>query len=940
MTGGAPELTPEDFEEFYCGLHSGRRPYAWQVRATTELTEGIAWDALDAPTGAGKTTLIECFLFALACQPVDAGRRLPLRLFWVVDRRAVVDQVFEHATIVAEALENGRGGLVGATADRLRAFGGMRPVQLQRWRGGIGRERQPLFPTVPTVVCSTVDQVGSRLLFRGYGTSPRSRAVDAALVGTDSVVVLDEAHVSAPFRQTSASVAAAQRAVEGGSARPLHLISMSATLDPQEERPTFRLTSAELSEPPIRRRVDAIKKTRLVMSADRVHGLISEARALAGPGRVVGVVANTVTEARSAHEELSKHGEALLVIGPSRPLDRDAVLPRIPGRDARTEQVGPLFVVATQTIEVGLDLDFDALVTAAASFSALVQRFGRLDRAGAAGHSEGVIVASRQPCPVYGEVAAATWEWLRSRADEDGTIDIGPAAVEELKRADPPSSPQTPRAPLLTPWHVEALAQTSVDPVASPDIEPFLHGEDAQERADVQLAWRADLLPTDGASGNEEEWTTRIAQRRPHGGELVSLPIAAARRWLHGLTSLAFGDIESTDLAERAEQGEHPRSVVILGPPGPDGPASPRLIDRPADIRPGDVVVVPASYGGCDEFGWAPESRGPVEDLGDLDLGRPRLRLSPQLARPATLVAQAMELADSLAGDELPEDEVYGLVRDEVVASLREHPLRWLGGACSDAANLARANALRQVADGMGPTGRAVLYPAANARSKEGPAHGLVLVPDRPAVRRSARRVTYADHTSAVEKRAEQFARSGGYDERLTRTVCLAARYHDAGKLDPRFQMWLNDGVPADPASPLAKSGRAFDDARVASALEASGWPRRKRHEALSAALLDATEPVRLTNVDRDLALFLVATHHGRARPFYEEAPDERPVEIRVEIEGGIVSVPSDTHIAWGKHAMRFVRLVEQHGAWGLASIEASLVLADRTVSAEEGEDT
>jgi CRISPR-associated endonuclease/helicase Cas3 len=402
---------------------------------------------------------------------------------------------------------------------------------------------------------------------------------------------------------------------------------------------------------------------------------------------------------------------------------------------------------------------------------------------------------------------------------------------------------------------------------------------------------------------------------------------------------LAFGDIESTDLSERTEQGEHPRSVVIVGPPGPDGPASPRLIDRPADIRPGDVVVVPASYGGCDEFGWAPESREPVEDLGDLDLGRPRLRLAPQLPRPATLVAQAMELADSLAGDELSEDEVYVLVRDEVVASLREHPLRWLGSASSDAANLARADALRQVADGLAPTGRAVLYPAANARSEEGPAHGLVLAPDRPAVRRSTRRVTYADHTSAVEKRAEQFARSAGYDDRLRRTVCLAARYHDAGKLDPRFQAWLNDGVPADPSSPLAKSGQALNDARVASALKASGWPRNKRHEALSAALLDAAEPVRLANVDRDLALLLVATHHGRARPFYDEAPDERPVEIRVEIEGEVVSVASDTDIPWGQHAMRFVRLVEQYGAWGLASIEASLVLADRTVSAEEGED-
>lgn len=941
MSNGAHRLTPDDFEGFYRALHPGRRPYGWQMRVTKELAEGLAWDALDAPTGAGKTTLIECFLFALACQPVDASRRLPLRLFWVVDRRAVVDQVFEHAKVVAEALEKASDGLMKITADHLWAFG-ERPVQLERWRGGIGRERQPLFPNAPTVVCSTVDQVGSRLLFRGYGSSPRSRPFEAALVGTDSVIVLDEAHISAPFRQTSAAVAAAQRAVEGDAARPLHLVTVSATLDPRERGRTFRLTSGELAEPSLKRRVDAVKRTRLVRAPDRVRALVGEARRLAGTGRVVGVVANTVADARSAHDELSRHGDALLIIGPSRPLDRDTLLPRIPDRDARSGHLGGLFVVATQTIEVGLDLDFDALVTAAAPFSALVQRFGRLDRAGALGQSEAAIVASRQPCPVYGEVVEATWEWLTSRVDEDGTIDMGYSGIDELKRSDPPSSSQTPRAPLLTPWHIEALCQTSVDPVASPDIEPFLHGEDAQERADVRLAWRADLVPLDAAPGNREEWTTRIAQRPAHGGELLSLPILAVRRWLQGLDSSAFGDIESTDLSEGTEQGEHALAVICVGPPGPDGPAPPRLTERPSDIRPGDVVVVPAIYGGCDEFGWAPESREPVEDLGNLDFVRPRIRLAPELARPTTLIAQAVELADALSADELSEEDAYALLREHVVVSLTERPTEWLGGSSSGAANSARAGLLARLADSLAPTGRALPYPASDAQSEERPAHGLLLVSANERVaRRSARKVTYASHVSAVEERAERFARSAGLDERLTATVRLAACYHDAGKLDPRFQAWLNDGLPPDPsAPPLAKSGRALGDPRVTAARKVSGWPSGKRHEATSAALLEATEPARLRAVDRDVALFLVATHHGRARPFYDRASDESPGVLTVEIEGQSVSVRSDTEVPWGEHAMRFARLVEQHGAWGLASIEASLVLADRTVSAEEGEDT
>ena len=38
---------------------------------------------------------------------------------------------------------------------------------------------------------------GSRLLFRGYGSNQRLRVVDAAMAGTDSLVLLDEAHLKA-----------------------------------------------------------------------------------------------------------------------------------------------------------------------------------------------------------------------------------------------------------------------------------------------------------------------------------------------------------------------------------------------------------------------------------------------------------------------------------------------------------------------------------------------------------------------------------------------------------------------------------------------------------------------------------------------------------------------------------------------------------------------
>ena len=81
------------FRDLIWALH-GHGPYQWQERAAAELSQHGWWPSLRAPTGAGKTSLIDCWLHALALAGPD---RLGRRLVWVVDRRAVVDQIFAYA---------------------------------------------------------------------------------------------------------------------------------------------------------------------------------------------------------------------------------------------------------------------------------------------------------------------------------------------------------------------------------------------------------------------------------------------------------------------------------------------------------------------------------------------------------------------------------------------------------------------------------------------------------------------------------------------------------------------------------------------------------------------------------------------------------------------------------------------------------------------------
>lgn len=976
---GSDRVRAADFGEFLHAVH-GHQPFPWQQRLAERVVVEGTWPELIAvPTAAGKTAVIDVAVFALACSAGSTvSHRAARRIFFVIDRRIVVDSVFERAVRLATALNKAREGIVREVADRLLSLGGEVPLHVAALRGGMfldhGWARSPV---QPLVCVSTVDQVGSRLLFRGYGmaTGPTNMLpIHAALVGNDALIILDEAHLSRPFADVLAAIGRYRTWAECPIATPWTVVRMTATPEPdaadvlsegredhthpvlgprlQARKPATLLeTRTETigrTDPSERRRsVENENRRRLVEEICREALSIRDRDAGA---RVVGIVVNRVATARAVFEGLrsAQDVECVLLMGPVRPYDRDrtleAYLPRIRAGRERSPDDLPLNVVATQSIEVGADIDLDALVTECASFDALRQRFGRLDRLGQRGESPGVIVVRRdqvargaEPDPVYGASLRATWDWLRDRArgswrgrrSADLAVDIGISSLSPLPAGDELAAltPQSSRAPIMLPAHLDLWVQTSPIPLPDPDPVVFLHAP-ASEPPDVSVVWRADLSP-----GEPESWADIVALVPPSSIEAMAIPAYAARNWLAGRPEANISDVEGASPVQGQEEADGRRSLRWQGPRSEDT----RPI-RPAEVRPGDTIIVPASYGGADRFGWKPDSTEPVPDVAEAVAlryrGRPVIRLHPSIlpsllpgADEETLETVRRALTDVMAA---LEDGTSGRPEQAVleVLAAAEGVEDWLREA---ATALMEGPIMGRIPY---PDGRGIVVVGARRRTPSFAGLEDVLTDEDDTTTFISHPVTLAAHSEGVSQNARGFAIACGIPRALAEDLALAGRFHDSGKADPRFQFMLHGGdeVAAAVADrPLAKSGMDTRDREgFRHAFERSGLPRGYRHEATSLALLGATRQALEGAEDAELVLHLVASHHGAARPFLPAVPDEA---LEVALRLGDQEMRATTAHRLGRLdsgvADRFWRLVQKYGWYGLAYLESILRLAD-----------
>ncbi len=933
---------------------TGQEPLPWQRRflATLFSLPSQQPTALDLPTGLGKTSVMALWLVARA-----SGAAVPRRLVYGVDRRAVVDQATEEAERLRDKLAADgdgpaalRAGL-GVTTDR--------PLAISTLRGQHADNREWLAdPSRPAIVVGTVDMIGSRLLFEGYGVSPRMRPVHAALLGVDSLIVLDEAHLVPPFAALVEAVTGdpalagrAAPAATGIRVPPMRVLALSATGRARNGTDrTLGLIEADRADLWIGQRLRAPKRLRLAAGgsdkpAEQAERLAELAWSLGagpeGPARVA-VFTHSRDVAVRLIDALDKRAKpnrtsgwpgadiaTELLVGARRVRERERVkawltehgfLGRTADRKAPPDL--PCFLVATSAGEVGIDMDADHLIGDLVPWDRMVQRLGRVNRAGRDTPAEVVVLV---PDTRTEETEAARTLTLLQRlpaAPGDGDVpgeparDASPDALRTVSLADPEAvraaSTPVPLRPALTRPVLEAWSMTSLDAHSGrPDVAPWLRGWEEEDVPRTTLVWRTHLpVDEDGNPVSDGEVGQYLEAAPAHLTEQLE---TRSDRVLKGLTAR----VETVlNRKPKASDGGEPPSVAgdaepVGGVPSPaDGEVSDSepSMPLPPALRPDTVIGFVLDR--------RRRMRGVLRPI-DLRKGRPQA----QTRRLERLLAEATVILDARLGGLGTE----GLLDDKADAPpvTADGPGVWMPDR-HDGSPVVPFRVERVAGDGKGPAPR-------NWRMVK----RFVLDEDEDGVPKTSLVVhRWKDRSSAEEDRSiapafqsleahadaaaramRRIADDLALPEALSDRLVLAARHHDRGKAAALWQRAM--GAATRPDGPFAKTDGKGGNPRL---LSIGGETFRHEFASVDRA---AREPAiaALSADDRDLVLHLIAAHHGYARPVIAPVdPDVPPRLARARA---------------AEIALRFARLQDRFGPWGLAWLETLVRAADWHASRE-----
>jgi len=881
-----------DFDSCFKAL-TGNEPFPWQRRLFRQFLANDVPQRCDIPTGLGKTSVLPLWLLALAERGV--GGNFPRRLAYVVNRRTVVDQ----ATREAEALLRQLGNPVLAEFwARLRLLGVRDarelphlelPLAISTLRGQFADNGSwRLDPARPAIVVGTVDMIGSRLLFSGYGRGFKAKPLHAAFLGQDTLLVHDEAHLEPAFQDLLANIEKEQRRIDDarrdGFGR-LRVMALTATSRGEGSGSVLRLGQEDRQHEIVKQRLFA-KKTLVfhAASATKLSERVAElALAHEQSGKAILVFLRKVEDVQRVLRKLPRSSTVALT-GTIRGHEREGLRagpvfarfdPKAPERAKALE--GTVYLVCTSAGEVGVDISADHIVCDLTPFDSMAQRFGRVNRFGGGDARVDIVhdaIIKKGPSQSEDNSATKgdeneaeggensnqsafeiarqlTLALLEALPKVERGFDASPAALQELPEerrlaAFTPEPTIRPATDIL----FDAWALTSIRDrlPGRPPVTDWLHGIADWEPPETHVAWRTEVeLGRVPASSRPSE-LIELYPLKPH--ELLR---DTSRRVLK-------------ELAHIARRAPDARAWVIDEQGKVEVKTVASIVEAKEDGIRQATVLLPPSVGGLDHSGGLNGTEGwregGVYDVADLWLneeGKPR-RLRMEVGSDGETSEQQaahrrMRLVLSLPwrASEAEDDET------------NEGSWRWYVEPTS--------------AEDQG------------SRTAPGPQ-------------------TLEFHLASAEHFAREIVAALDLAEPEALAIIWAARFHDLGKERPIWQRSIGNFKPN---KILAKSegGRP------------GGLLTRYRHELGS--LFDVErEPEfqKLGEGSKELARHVIAAHHGRARPCFLDGEVFDPSHADAACQALVRNA-----------SRRFARLQRIYGRWGLAYLESLLRAADALAS-------
>ena len=858
-----PSITRDEFGEFFAALNPAPEeerknyPFSWQEEVLDHICEHGVWpERINAPTGSGKSSVVDIHLFANALAAVGAAPRVPRRLCVTVGRRALVDNQVDRAYKILELMEkaladeSGESDILRRVDEALQSFQtrndkqGNDPFEVGHIRGELSNRTLPVTDISScAIIAATPDMYGSRALFRGYGSTKAARPRETALLTMDTVMVLDEAHMNRQLLHTTQRIAQLQKREVNLGVPTLQVVETTATPSTEDSGSTTLGVDIEALDKPndkeLHRRVYSHKELMLHpidkwdgkpgnpatvnAAVDAIMERLAhrEAGESSKKAYTVGCIVNHVRTAIAIKEALAKNkalgkDEVQLLVGRKRPYDLKKLQKKHSKLFTTEGDMSVKVVVATQTLEVGIDVDFADLVTELAPASSLAQRFGRVNRLGHRDDSKVVVIEPasgdlvKKDAPPYRAVDLSNaYAWLEALNGAENPS-VNPAAM--VKNPPVQSSPerllyQRPEWPDLL-----EFSRTDENPYDEPDLDLWLHDSLDAETAMGGVIVR-DNLPSNTSAAMEILKTSYFApsDRETFPANLKILQEILDYQDEHGVKPRKFlyrqGEIS---LWQDADHGEESRQ----------------------SLAPGDVLLL--------DTGSVPfTNQGIAVTQRELPSKKDELEAVPF---PKGIKLYVYE---KCADREKDFREYLGLSPEEVAELLDSQSS---GSETRIASELST-----EAEDGQEVISwYAKVTNATEKKSVEGSDIAQELVLADP--------VLLDDHQNDVAERTRQLAENLGLAPEFSEALELAAKYHDEGKRDLRFQQMLG----ADPeAGALAKSGHR-SVAEAYRARSRSALPRGWRHEQLS-ALMVAASPEKVGE-HRDLVLRIIGCSHGHGR--------------------------------------------------------------------------